>query len=399
MLGWELPPHHSGGLGVVSYQLCKYLARTGADIDFILPYTADFDIDFMRINPTDTRSAAEILGFSSVYNTGFNINEQGSGLPGHIQAQQDNYISSVARIVRYGEHDVIHAHDWLTLKAAMLAKQISGKPLIVHIHSTEYDRSGGGYGNPVVREIEYIGMMMADKIIAVSDATKRILVHEYSIPENKIEVVHNSLEIDGYQEIADTNVYTYLDAMKRRGYGVVLSAGRLTIQKGLTNLLHAAKRVVEHQPKTLFLFVGAGEQYHELIQLSTELGIARNVIFAGYLNGTGKEWRDSFRIADLFVMPSVSEPFGVAALEAVGYGTPVLLSKQCGVAEVLRGSLQVDFWDADEMANQIVAVLRSSGLKKELLQKAQSEYNHLSWENTANKVLSVYDTQLSEVSK
>jgi glycosyltransferase involved in cell wall biosynthesis len=182
--------------------------------------------------------------------------------------------------------------------------------------------------------------------------------------------------------------------MKQNGYKVVLSAGRLTIQKGINFLMEAAVEVIRRNPKVLFLYVGSGEHYEEMIELAANLGISKNVLFTGFLNGTGKEWRDSFRVADLFVMPSVSEPFGITPLEAIGYGTPVLISKQSGVSEVLNHALKVDFWDTHEMANQILAVLNNSGLARTLLENSQAEYRELSWRDSALKMIDIYNRHL-----
>ena len=302
--------------------------------------------------------------------------------------QQLAYEKSVEQIIEAKEFDVIHAHDWLTFRAAMRAKQRKNKPMILHVHSIERDRAGGGYGNPMVREIEYLAMMMADKIIAVSALTKAMIIEDYNIPEDKIEVVHNSLDLDDVEELETENAYKYLVAMKNQGYRVVVNVGRLTIQKGLSNFLRAAALVSVRAPKTLFLFVGSGEQYHELIELAAELGIADKVLFTGFQRG--KNWRDAYGVADLFVLPSVSEPFGLTPLEAIGYGTPALISKQSGVSEVLHNCLKVDFWDVNEMANQITAVVQNDVLRDELLSSSYKEYQNLSWSKAADTMMSLY---------
>lgn len=390
MLGWELPPHHTGGLGVACYQMCKALSKQGVDIEFILPFDADFNIDFMKVVPTSNASSEEIFNLNGAYDSFLYKETIKSKDKSELENYQDYYAHCVSNMYKYGEYDIIHAHDWLTFKAGMELKRKHNKPLIAHVHATEYDRSGGKHGNPVVRDIEYNGLMMADKILAVSGATKKILVEKYDIPANKIEVVHNSIEIDPSVSIEPNNIYTYLSLLKSRGYKVVLSAGRLTIQKGLTHLLRSAKLVVEKEPSTMFLFVGSGDQYQELIALSAELGIAKNVLFTGYLNGTGKEWRDSFRIADLFVMPSVSEPFGITPLESIGYGTPALISKQSGVSELITNALKVDFWDEHEMANKIISVIKNPGLRQTLQDNSYDEWRELSWSSSAEKMTEIY---------
>lgn len=389
MLGWELPPHNSGGLGVACYQLCKALSKKGADIEFVLPYTAQHDIDFMRIHAAHPQGVDEIIKSGMAYDSYKYIYRNGREAWLDMHGQQAMFETAVGNLVPMLEFDVIHAHDWLTFRAGLRARQLSQKPLIVHAHSIESDRAGRpGGGNSLVREIEGMTFLMADRIIAVSEFTKRAIAREYDIPSDKIDVVHNSLDREMVEPLDDHNAHTYLESMKAQGYKVVTNIGRLTIQKGLTNLLSAARIVIDREPKTLFLVVGSGDQYQELIELAAELGISRNVIFTGFQRG--KNWRDSFAIADLFVMPSVSEPFGLTPLEAAGYGTPSLISKQSGVSEIFQNCLKIDFWDIEEMANQIIAIVRSPGLQNELHQNALHEYNRLSWHPAADKLLEWY---------
>ena len=396
MLGWELPPHHTGGLGVVCYQMCKQLAVSGVDIEFILPFSATFAIDFMKVTPAHPQSVESVSKAGGVYESEkYDLHfKNGSSTTLDMRGQQKMFRDNVAKLALQREFDILHAHDWLTFRAAMAAKVVSGKPLIVHIHSTEFDRAGGGYGNPMVHEIEYAGMMMADQVFAVSQHTKNVICREYGIPAHKVAVVHNSMEVT--EDIDESyNLHRYRVRMKQLGYRVVVNCGRLTIQKGLAQLLLAAKKVVDVNPKVLFLIAGGGEQLHELIALAAEYGISENVIFTGYLNGTGKQWRDSFRVGDVFVMPSVSEPFGVAALEAIGYGVPVIVSKQSGVGELLANALKVDFWDTDGMADQILSVVEHQGLHDELLKNAQNEYRRLSWKDSASAMHDHYRAHLA----
>lgn len=398
MLGWELPPHHAGGMGIVCYQMCKNLSYEGIDIEFILPYTADFDIPFMKISAAHHQSVEEVKFAGGVYDTNdygiINKNTVYGQLD--LRQQHDLYAHNVARLVESKEFDIIHAHDWLTFKAGILAKQKTGKPLIVHVHATQYDQSAGNYGNPEVREIEYAGLMMADQIFAISEYVKQTLIREYGIPAGKIQVVHNSMEITS--DIDESyNMYRYLEVMKKHGYKVVVNAGRKTIQKGLTHLLEAAKRVIDVNPKILFLMVGGGEQEEELIQLASHLGISKNVIFEGWINGTGKAWRDTYRIADVFVMPSVSEPFGVAALEAVGYGAPVIVSKQSGVCEVLKNAYKVDFWDTDKMADMILSLTEHNSLARTMWGEGYKEYLNQNWKNSVSIMRNQYNNLSSGV--
>jgi len=392
MLGWELPPHNSGGLGVACMNLCKALSSAGADIHFIVPYTADHSsIDFMRVSSAVPVNVKEVQKAGIAYDSFKFVDEHGREEWVSLFDYHRLYEKSMDRIVSLGEFDVIHAHDWLTMRAAIRAKQLSGKPLIVHIHATEFDRSGGNRGNPMVEEIEYMGMMMADKIIAVSNLTKEVIIQQYGIPAEKIEVVHNSIDANIYESVIGENAYPYLEKMRNNGYKVVMNVGRLTIQKGLFNLVHAMKAVIDRRPKTFMVFMGNGEQELELLELAADLGIGANVIFTGFQRG--KNWRDMFSQSDMFVMPSISEPFGLTALESAAFGVSTLVSKQSGVAEVMRSALTTDYWDVDEMANQICTVLDNQDLQDQLSEDGLAEIARMSWRFQANKLMSLYADQ------
>jgi glycosyltransferase involved in cell wall biosynthesis len=394
MLGWELPPHNSGGLGVACLQLSKALAKSGADIDFILPYSSDEKYDFMKVTSAQPKNVKSIFK-SQAYDSYKYVLKDGKEVNVSIADQQQTYEIAVGQIIKEKEFDVIHAHDWLTFRAGLRAKQQSGKPLIAHVHSIERDRAGGKYGNPIVREIEYMGFMLADRIIAVSERVKKMIAEDYSIPEDKIEVVHNSIDKSFLEPLDSDNAYKYLEHMKQHGWNVVVNIGRLTIQKGLPHFLRAAGQVAKYAPKTFFLIVGDGEQRDELIEIAAENGIADRVIFTGFQRG--KNWRDAYAIGDLFVMPSVSEPFGLTPLEAVAYGTPALISKQSGISEVLQNCLKVDFWDENEMANQIVGLLQNNSLRDELHQNAFKEYERMSWGKAAGQLMDIYRTHTEGV--
>jgi glycosyltransferase involved in cell wall biosynthesis len=398
MLGWELPPHNSGGLGVACYHMCRHLAFQGVSLQFILPYTAEHGIDFMEVTSAHPQDVTRVLRAGNAYASQRyrHIYRTGEHRDLTLYEQQALYEQNVQDLVEITEFDLIHAHDWLTLRAGMAAKRVSGKPLIAHIHATEYDRSGAQSGNSLVEEIEYQGMMMADRVITVSEHTKQVVMKHYGIPTDKIQVVHNSIALDEELDVHEgSNVYHYLQVMRQHGYKVVTNIGRLTIQKGLTHLLRAAKTVIDHQPKTYFLIVGSGDQYYELIDLAAELGISQNVLFAGFQRG--KAWRDAFKVADLFVMPSVSEPFGLTPLESIGFGTPSLVSNQSGVAEIVHNLLRVDYWDEDMMADQIVNVLRSEGFRDTLQANAADELARMSWDDAAQAIRSVYADHLGQI--
>lgn len=402
MLGWELPPHYTGGMGLVCYQLCKHLAKTGANIEFILPFTAEFpEVDFMTVNPALPIGVEKVLtnsGGSTYDSQLFTYQSQdGSTRGAHMAEHQQHYTDYVLNLALYGDYDVVHAHDWLTVRAGIAAKQATGLPLIVHIHATEFDRAGGKRGNPLIHEIEYVGLHLADRIIAVSKTTKDTIVREYDIPPERVEVVHNAFEFEPSELEEPRNSYPYLESLRQRGHKIVLGAGRLTIQKGFMNLLYAMKAVIDREPKALLLLVGGGEQYNELISKAAELGIARNVVIVGYLNGTGKAWRDAFKVADLFVMPSVSEPFGLTPFEALTFGSPVLITNQSGASEVLKSALKVDFWDIDEMANMICSVIANDGLAKTLTMDGKNELNRITWEPASKRIMEIYDAHASGV--
>jgi len=388
MLGWELPPHNSGGLGVACYQLCKSLAENNMDIDFIVPYEADHSIDFMNVIPAIPQGVESIVKSGIAYDSYKFTYENGQTENLNIIDQYHAYSIAASKIAENRYFDVLHAHDWLTFRAALLIKQKTNCPLILHVHSVESDRAGTIDGNPMVKEIEETAMLMADEIIAVSNHTKRKIIADYSIPEDKIKVVHNSIDVVIRYENNDFNSYQFLRNMKTKGYKVVANIGRLTVQKGLPNFLRSARRVIDVYPKTYFLIVGSGEQYQELVDLSAELGISDKVIFTEFQRG--QKWRDAFKVADLFVMPSVSEPFGLTPLEAIAFGTPSLVSKQSGVSEVFKNCLKVDFWDIDEMSNLIASAISSDSLLKELRDRAYDEYRVMSWQDSSNKLVELY---------
>ncbi len=392
MLGWELPPYNSGGLGTACYQLCKSLAKKDIDIDFILPYEAEHGIDFMTVSAAQPQGVSSIVRSGIAYDSYKYTLETGSEEWFGIYDQQQLYEQAVVDLVKDKEFDIVHAHDWLTFRAAMRVKQLKNCPIILHVHSVESDRAGSKHGNPLVHEIENMSLHMADRVIAVSQHTKNAIIRDYSVPADKIEVVHNSIEADDIVPLESTNSYVYLESMKKLGYRVVVNVGRLTIQKGLPNLLMAAKEVVSKAPKTLFLIVGSGEQLYELIELAAGLGIGQNVIFADFQRG--KTWRDAFAIGDLFVMPSVSEPFGLTPLEAAGYGTPSLVSYQSGISEVLNNCLKVDFWDIDEMANKITAVVQSDVLRDELGINVSKELQRMSWDSASSRISELYTSHM-----
>jgi glycogen synthase len=399
MLGWELPPHNSGGLGVACYQMAKALAIQGASIDFVVPYEAHHpDSEFMTIHAAtklgplvnysgEDKTAAYSGG---KYVSSLSLEDADENSTSDIRGIQKRYVKYISRLVKKVKPDAIHAHDWLTMEAGMKAKELTGKPLIVHVHATEFDRSGEVSGNPIVHEIEYQGLMMADRIIAVSNITKNIIVSRYNIPADKIEVVYNAVDVDSMGNYNyDFSTYRYIESLKEEGYTVVATITRFTIQKGLTHFVRAAARACERLDKLVFLMAGDGEQRDELIQLSADLGISDKIFFTGFVRG--KQWRDAYNVADIFVMSSVSEPFGLTALEAAHHNTALIITKQSGVGEVLHNIFRYDFWDTDVLADQIVGIATSPSLSQLLKDNVKQEYAQISWNDVARQCMRLYE--------
>lgn len=395
MLGWELPPHNSGGLGVACLNMAKALTNEGADIDFIVPYEAQHEeINFMNV-----LSATKL---DPIYRYGGGAYESLRILEKIIPIKerkklvsirdiQKSYCEFVEKYLMEFKPDIVHAHDWLTYEAGVLAKKNYGIPLIAHVHATEYDRAGMKNGNPLIHEIEYEGLMMADKIIAVSEKTKRIIHEKYQIPLSKINVIYNSLD-ENYEKVDynfNGNAYSYIESLKRSGWTVISTVGRFTVQKGLWHLMHAAAMAVQKHPKLIFIFAGDGEERNELINLAADLGISKNVIFTGFIRG--KKLRDIYSISDIFVMSSVSEPFGLTALEAAHHGDVLILTKQSGVSEVIWSAMKYDYWDTRKLADEIVAVAKEPALRETLRKNVKHEYHKITWNQVAKKCMKIYN--------
>lgn len=293
-----------------------------------------------------------------------------------------------ARIIAEREKvDIIHAHDWMTFQAGIEARKVSGKPLVIHIHSTEYDRTGGWYPNPVVCDIEQTGAREADQVMTVSNRTKRAIVENYGIPAEKISVVYNA--IDAGDSTSNRSAERYL------GKRIVLFLGRITLQKGPDYFLEAASKVLEKEPDTLFVMAGNGDMMYRMIERASDLNMGHKVLFSGFLRGS--EVDRMYDMADVYVMPSVSEPFGITPLEAMSHGVPVIISRQSGVSEVIKHALKVDFWDIDKLADRIVSVLRYRALCDMLKKNGKSETRSFSWDNSAIQCINVYNRTLERI--
>lgn len=396
MFGWEFPPFNSGGLGVACLGLTRAMAAAGSDVVFVMPRKLDVRAPFAKFVFADeaagvsgriTQYAVDILlspyMTSKVY---LRERERLAGMGGDygtdLFGEVTRYASRGAAVAEQEPFDVIYAHDWLSFGAGVEAKRVSGKPLIVHVHATEYDRCGGANAasvNPYVYGVEREGMEAADVVVAVSQLTKNIIVSHYGIPAEKIRVIYNG--IDEATASTGGKGLSRLRALKAAGHKIVLFLGRVTLQKGPDYFLRAAARAAAHDPNIVFVLAGSGDMEDAAMRLAADLGIADRVFFTGFLSGADKD--EMYRAADLFVMPSVSEPFGIAPLEAMRVGTPVLISKQSGVAEVVQHALKADFWDVDDMANKMLAAVAHPALRETLAEYGSHDAEALTWQKAA----------------
>ncbi|MBD3312260.1 glycosyltransferase [archaeon] len=376
MFGWEFPPHNTGGLGTACYGLTKSLSRQGVDVSFVLPRKVDVNEDFLEFLFADVSRASMINAYSS-------FTQAGKEYCNSLLEAVNKYADRVDALIKSLEFDVIHAHDWLTIKAGIRAKELTGKPLIMHVHATEFDRTGGNGVNQAVYNIERRGMHESDLVITVSNFTKDKIVKHYGVDPQKVVVVHNGVELP----------LVYRVRQYKKDKRIVLFLGRLTLQKGPDYFLRAARKVLYHCPKTLFLMAGKGDMMPLLIDKSIELGVSDNFIFTGYLRE--KDKKSVYQMADLFVMPSVSEPFGITPLESLINGTPVIISRQSGVSEVLSHCLKVDFWDVNQLTNKIVSVLNHQPLHDCLSINGCLEAAKLNWDEPAARCAEVYNNLIS----
>jgi len=306
---------------------------------------------------------------------------------GDLIAEARRYAALCIDLAHGQSFDVVHAHDWLTFPAGMAVAAAYGKPLIVHVHSTEFDRSGD-LVNQQVYDVERRGMHAAMRVIAVSYLTKSIIHKNYSVPNDKIDVVYNGIE-NGVPLKPDPPAKITID----KGDKVVLFLGRITMQKGPEVFIAAAKKVLQKLDKVKFIMAGSGDKVRDVIELAAREGIGHKVTFTGFVRGD--DVARVFKMADVFVMPSVSEPFGIAPLEAISHDVPVIISKTSGVSEVLKHALKVDFWDVDDIANKIIAVLRHESLSKTLRSEADLELRKLTWDGAAQRCLDIYQTAIN----
>lgn len=419
MFGWEFPPHISGGLGTACYGLTKGLAKLNqAEVIFVVPKAfgdeessaiqliganqvpvAQKEIQFndiqQKIDYYEVKSKiVPYVGEEEFWNLkskkyaketrfiqtdeGYKIEFSGKYDP-DLMKEIRNYALVAEIIARNNKFDIIHAHDWLTFPAGIAAKKISGKPLVIHVHATDFDRSGGNV-NPRVYSVEREGMENADHIIAVSILTKNIIVEKYGIPPEKITVVYNAVEpvsdekIPGFHKGVDEKIVTFL--------------GRVTMQKGPEYFIEAASLVLKKMKNVRFVMAGSGDLLNQMIARVAELGISDHFHFTGFLKGN--DVYQMLRMTNVFVMPSVSEPFGIVPLEAMQFNVPVIISNQSGVAEILENVVKIDFWDTFAMADAIYGLLNYTALANHFRKEGKHEVENLEWINAANAVTDIY---------
>ena len=441
MLGWEFPPFISGGLGTACHGLTKAMSGLGLHVTFVVPKPVESNssthvkmlsplqcqapkacsvsgpceeeleekisnISFRHI-PSALKAYTtpeyykhkieDILTLRSrqaVMEDGVDpVIEQWLHETDPVVTTEEHYgndmYSEIHRYAAYAvrlaieeDFDIIHAHDWMTYPAGIAVASVTGKPLVIHVHSTEFDRSGE-HVNQMIYDIERRGMHAAQKIIAVSHLTRNIIISRYGILGEKVEVVYNGVEQNG-----DNRALAFNRVGIRSDEKIVLFLGRITMQKGPEYFLMAARKVLEEDDNVKFVMAGTGDMMHQIIEMAAQMGIGHKVLFTGFLHG--KDVQKVYEMADLYVMPSVSEPFGIAPLEALNHDVPVLISKQSGVAEVLTHVLKVDFWDVNEMANKILAVLKYPPLQLTLREHGNFEVRRLRWEGAAEKCRDIY---------
>lgn len=420
MFGWEFPPHITGGLGTACFGLTKGLLKHGVEVQFVVPRAYGdesqeavriinaSDVTVMMNDPVFREYWSQItymeIGSNLIPYVGpedfeqmvsenlktrveegsrvFSEKFQFSGKYGHdLMEEVARYALVGASIAANSEFDVIHAHDWLTYSAGVAAKKISGKPLVVHMHATEFDRSGENY-NENVYEIERKGMAEADRVITVSNLTRNIVIDRYHIDPEKVITVHNAVEPPEKAEI--------VDAEKHVKEKIVTFLGRITFQKGPEYFIEAACKVLERDKNVRFVMAGTGDMMEKMIKRVAKLKISSHFHFTGFLKGENVD--RMFAMSDVYVMPSVSEPFGISPLEAMRSNVPVIISKQSGVAEVLNHVMKVDFWDVDAMADAIYGLLHYKSMSDMTIANGAEEVNNLKWESAARKVADIYES-------
>lgn len=382
----------NGGLGVACHGLTEELLDAGVEVIFVLPREQQTIGGGTFLFANTVPGGVKIISVNSplipyVQGDGFFEMYLPDGrkvrFTRSMLEEVRRYAEGAFEIAKKERFDIIHAHDWTSYLAGLAAKAASGKPLVLHVHATSFDQAGGNYVDPEIYAIEHRAFHEADSVVAISNYTRDIVVNKFNVPAEKVTVIHN-----GIKPIDPPLHPPVLAELKAQGKKIVFYNGRITIQKGVDYFVRAARRVVDVDPNVIFVISGWGDMEHQIMNLVGSLGLSQNFIFAGSL---WEEERDRmYQCADLLVMPSVSEPFGLVPLEAIQHGTPVLISKQSGVAEVLTHALKVDFWDIEEMANKILCALRYGVMNRQLVQEGQRELRRLTWRVAAEKVITLY---------
>ncbi|MDE5922879.1 MAG: glycosyltransferase [Muribaculum sp.] len=413
MFGWEFPPHILGGLGTASYGLTKGMWECGdMDITFVIPKPwGDEDRSFAKIIgasqvPVGWRDVSREYVESRIGNVmdpdeyfrlrdhiyaDFNymrLNDLGciefSGrYPDNLLEEINNYSICAGVIARTEEFDVIHSHDWLTYPAGIHAKQVTGKPMVIHVHATDFDRSRGNV-NPTVFNIERDGMLHADHIITVSNLTRATVIDKYGIDPAKVTTVHNAVT-----PLSDELLNVNPPRSKEK---VVTFLGRITMQKGPEYFVEAAAKVLRNNPQVRFVMAGSGDMMDKMIDLAAARGIADRFHFPGFQKG--KQVYEMLKASDVYIMPSVSEPFGISPLEAMQMGVPSIISKQSGCAEILTNVIKTDYWDIDAMADAINAIVSYPAMHDQLKEDGLAEVNQITWDKAGQKVINIYNQVL-----
>ena len=393
MFGWEFPPLSSGGLGTACYGLTKSLSKQGIEITFVLPYSADVgNAGFLNLLPAHKVKIRKIASVLQPYMSSDEYNRSLVKRPklkiygNSLFDEVHRYTLAAGKIAEEEEFDIIHCHDWMTFGAGIAAKRKKNKPLVLHVHATEHDRTGGHQVNQYVYDLERNGMEKADRIIAVSNFTKNKIIGNYGMPPEKIRVVHNAVDL--------SSNYVGENFPMKKNDRIVLFLGRLTLQKGPDYFVYAAKKVLEYEKNVKFIIAGSGDMEPLIIEKATEFGIGDKVLFAGFLSQDDVD--RAYKMADVYVMPSVSEPFGITTLEAMKNKTPTIVSKQSGVSEVIKHCLKVDFWDVNEISNKIISLLRYQALSETIKENAYSEVQKLNWDVPAEKCIEIYNELISK---
>jgi glycogen synthase len=399
--GWEFPPSKNGGLGVACHNLTQELLQSGVEVIFVLPKTQETKGDakflfadnerLVKVVQTDI-TLKPYQQSDSLINIIIGYDKNGNPIikSRSIIEEVHRFAHQASIIAKEEDFDVIHAHDWTSYLAGVAAKIASGKKLILHVHATSFDQAAGNNVDPAIYKIEKECFALADKIVTVSEYTKNIVVNKHDVPAQKVEVIHN-----GCDTFEPPKLNLTLSELKAQGKKIVLYHGRISIQKGVDYFVKAARRVVDVDSNIVFVISGWGDMMTQIIEQVGALGLSSNVRFAGAL---WEEDRDRmYQSADLVVMPSVSEPFGLVPLEALQHGTASIITKQSGVSEVLTHVLKVDFWDTEEMANQILAALKYPVIREQMVKEGREQLKGIAWANQAQKIKRLYQSLLQYV--